>query len=698
MTKEGPQQFNKEESGEEVKHEEPKEKPQLIKLSWLEKEAEKKEEVEKGHIKLSWLKKEEKKAEPVPEKFASLEEKRNAYIEGYQKFLREAPRWRSAVRRIFGTEYKEDDLPEDLKKLKAEYDEAKYAYCKDLIAAKKADLEKEGKSSEALDKELAAYKFTELYSKIFLEERDLLQKAKIEAWPPKEKGIFRRGLDLWMRQGRGTRILISTAALTGISIATGGVASAGIGAAAIFAGSRYVKGFASAIMAQGVGKGVNWVFSKSFIDRVKKEIEETEQKSKEEFSKSEMTLESIKAIEARRQQLTEKLAKREIAKVIAKAGAMIGTGVGASIGLNMLENTYAGEVKSFLGIAEKPRAPEMSPEEYAKFKSYENVSARHNVEALKDAAKVRAEAILEEQHIENLATIKPGEGAWNAIYRQLENQLDKNPKKFGLKPEDLDSAAKFKFLTQETNKILTDNGYIKPDGMEIRIAKPGVKVFLEPDNKISIKGEGKLTYEWLKPKAEISIQPEMPPVPKFEGYSLIQDFGDKNLAQQESIIGNLDHQAQNLQNQLSLTDEFSPERYRIQEQLEHLAILKEQAVNTPSFIESHENFISYLYFFRKEIGLKFDEYGAIKDVKVGKFLEEISKYQQGEVLDEAGMRVYPDLPHSGIYGGIELRHQIKLAETLKGILKVKAPEGGLDMTIDELIKNHIGGVLNKVET
>lgn len=147
MSKEGLKQFNNE---EEVKIEEPKEEPRHTKLS-LVKEEEKKEQ--------------EKKTEPISEKFSSLEEKRNIYIEGYQQFLRETPKWRSAVRKIFGKEYREEELPEELKRLKSKYDEAKYAYCKDLIGSKKADLEKEGKSGEALETELAAYKFTELYSK-----------------------------------------------------------------------------------------------------------------------------------------------------------------------------------------------------------------------------------------------------------------------------------------------------------------------------------------------------------------------------------------------------------------------------------------------------------------------------------------------------------------------------------------------------
>ena len=53
------------------------------------------------------------------------------------------------------------------------------------------------------------------------------------------------------------------------------------------------------------------------------------------------------------------------------------------------------------------------------------------------------------------------------------------------KPEDLENPAKIKeILNRETGKLLIDQGYIRPDGTEIRIARPGVRVILDPDNTI----------------------------------------------------------------------------------------------------------------------------------------------------------------------------------------------------------------------
>ncbi len=113
-----------------------------------------------------------------------------------------------------------------------------------------------------------------------------------------------------------------------------------------------------------------------------------------------------------------------------------------------------------------------------------------------------ASAVISEKYAE-LAIIKKGEGVWHAVYRQLENNLRENPEKFGLKSEDLNNTAKIKtILNQQAGKLLVEQGYIKPDGSEIRITKPGVKVFLDADNKIKIEGVGKTVYEF--PSEEIS--------------------------------------------------------------------------------------------------------------------------------------------------------------------------------------------------
>lgn len=420
---------------------------------------------------------------------------RGAYIRGQQKYSQDVSS-RASIKHI----------PEELKELKDKYNEAKISYVKIMRANKIAELEKSGISGNNLELELKKNQ-AEIFKRIIIDEQNFLLKEKVEGWPPKEKGIFRKGLDLWMRQGRSKRILISTALITGLSIATGGVAAAGIGSASLFAGSRFVKGFASAIMAQGIGRGVDWAFSKVFIDKVKEEAEEEEKREISEFYNGELTLKKIREIEEGRQQMMERLAKLERTKILVKGAAMIMTGVGASIGLGMLENTYAGSIKPIIPT-EKPSST-LSLEDYYKIYGGKSPIEEGMEKSIAEISESNMESA-SESHINQLAelaTIKKGEGAWHAVYRQLEERLHHNPSKFGLMPEDLQDATKIKnALNAQTGKILAEQGYIKADGTEIRISHPGVKVFLDNDNNIKLEDGGKLTGKWI-PKSNIENKP-----------------------------------------------------------------------------------------------------------------------------------------------------------------------------------------------
>jgi hypothetical protein len=121
-----------------------------------------------------------------------------------------------------------------------------------------------------------------------------------------------------------------------------------------------------------------------------------------------------------------------------------------------------------------------------------------------------AESIFKTAEYSEQAVIKKGEGIWHAVERQLRYQLDHSgaqdfAKKFGFRPEDV-TANKEKILDRATWKLLNEQGYIQPHGgkgggwIETRIAKPGVRVFLDGDGRIQILGEGKTTYQWSPEK------------------------------------------------------------------------------------------------------------------------------------------------------------------------------------------------------
>lgn len=448
----------------------------------------KEEKNEFPKIKITGLEKQESgQKKSLKELELLMAEKRRNYIE----FYKETP---IKMRSYYGQ-------PGDETMEQNKYNGARAAYGKKLYEEAEAEFKKEGKTGKELEIVLKEKRF-DIYNKIFLEEEQKIIDAKAEIMPQKEKGIFRKGIEWWMRQNKYVRLAATTAVATGIFTMTGGLA-AGAGAMALFAGSRYAKGFISAGVAQLAGKGVDKIFSKVFIEKLKSE---SEKEIIEEFNPEELTLKKFGEIEANRQTYLEKLAKLERKKLYTKIAVGLAAGVGTSIGLGMLENIYAG------GGGYGPKYdPKVEPKaelkaDYDYFKDFQEKGGEIKIEDQQIFETNIGSQPVEEiskigevgESLEDLAIIKKGEGIWNAVYRQLNERLHNNPEQFGLKSEDLQNTDKIEnILNQQTGKLLADQKYFNDVG-EIRIAKPGVKVFLDADNKITISGEGKLTYEWQK--------------------------------------------------------------------------------------------------------------------------------------------------------------------------------------------------------
>lgn len=93
--------------------------------------------------------------------------------------------------------------------------------------------------------------------------------------------------------------------------------------------------------------------------------------------------------------------------------------------------------------------------------------------------------------LNELTTVKKGEGYWQPVYRQLDAQLHENPENFGLKAEDLEDAAKIKkVLNTKTMNLLVKNGIIDAEkGTELRIASPDTGVYVDNDGNITTTAE-----------------------------------------------------------------------------------------------------------------------------------------------------------------------------------------------------------------
>jgi len=145
-------------------------------------------------------------------------------------------------------------------------------------------------------------------------EYEILKRKVTESLPPLEKGIVTKAFEKWANLPMPARVALSTALLTGTSVAIGSLA---LGGAAAYGGYRLARGLTGAAVSQGVGKWVDGIFKKG-NERIKSEIlrEYGTNISEENFEKKEKEM-------ARAFEEEEDAVKRQR---LYKAGAMIAAG------------------------------------------------------------------------------------------------------------------------------------------------------------------------------------------------------------------------------------------------------------------------------------------------------------------------------------------------------------------------------------
>lgn len=135
-----------------------------------------------------------------------------------------------------------------------------------------------------------------------------------------------------------------------------------------------------------------------------------------------------------------------------------------------------------------------------------------SVEDVPQSSKALTPEYLEK--LDRLSEVRKGEGVWQPVYRQLEDQIHDHPDAFGITRDDLENPLKVKqALNRATAHVLVEEGYIEPDGTETRITRPGVKIQIEADSDhtsgFHIKPiEEKDMYE-VKPKVVDEIPDEV---------------------------------------------------------------------------------------------------------------------------------------------------------------------------------------------
>ncbi|MBU0612002.1 hypothetical protein KKB58_01050 [Patescibacteria group bacterium] len=357
-------------SGRDQMSEEKKEK---TKKELLKEAIEKGDEAEIKKIEnetLEKIKEEEKKAEEpaLLEKEEVLEKDpednligaRLEYVREYGKFLKKKRKGLGVFRQLFGGKISEKEIPEELKELEQEYDKATVEYGKKMYAEKEAELIKSGMSEEKIEAELKKYKQNKIFTKVIIEEQSRLNALKAENLPPKEKGVFRKGLDWYLKQPRWKKIAISTALSTAIIASFSGGAIAAAGGIAAYAGTRYARGLAGSILGQSAAKAYDFfIKEKSSKTRAWQEQELKDWFAEESFDTSMATSKKDYAKILER----EKKAKRQ--RLITKSLITIAAGGAASLSMGSLlspEQVLSGDLDTHQMTGTEPEIAEIKAE------------------------------------------------------------------------------------------------------------------------------------------------------------------------------------------------------------------------------------------------------------------------------------------------------------------------------------------------
>jgi len=495
------------------------------------------------------------KPEPIPasdtEPKINLEgaftQARTDYLEKYKVFLKANPPRLSHLRKILGIAQKEVQVPEEVEALKAHYEDLKANYAKTKYEEKEEKLVRQ--RVDNLDEELTKYQLVDLYKEFVIDERSRFKQAQAEVVSPKDKSRIEKLYGVWDRRNRWEKLVISRSALligtVGYAALTGGIGAVVTPGMMFFAGRKFVnmlaKGVGGAAMGAGFGVGFDATLGKYLTRRSEESKEDEEAALKREIISS---FDYLKNASDRYDKIMQSHENRAQRKTLYKALGMMAVGAGSVQGLNWFEQNYfpAGSIE-----LQRPSTGGYPKENLAAHASLSNEGADAPEQLQPEGFEtippktggvdsgVRtpiSPEISPEQgaEIEKLTRVEQGEGFWQPVYRQLEDQLKKDPDGFAEKykwpyrfDKELLETEEYRkdILNRETQHLLTENKKILADG-EMWLKKPGVHVLLQDDGKIAIAEGEEMSYKWSgsRPRgaapaerplvSDISLKPRVP--------------------------------------------------------------------------------------------------------------------------------------------------------------------------------------------
>lgn len=330
----------------------------------------------------------------------------------------------------------------------------------------------------------------EIFKQLILNERELLNQAKIESWPPKEKNIFRKVMELWMKQGTAKRLLYSTVLLGGLAVGASfaGIPGAAVAATALFNPSRFIRiggGLTAGHLIRAMG---------GKIERWRGKIDQDKTEAALSRLREGLTPENLKTIEGEFEKILEEQQKRARKRRLYVGIASAVAGVGGSIGAGMLEHAWAGGIK----VAPETMKPGThSPEELKPGASPEALVEKPlEIETVVEAQKGDSVWKLAEKQLESKGYFKGLTGSPEEILAKkrylidaIKDKIAENPQKFGISSGDADlirSGEKIDFSSifedkEDINSMIEKVGGLKSQDIE------NILHFKEPVETIEVK-------------------------------------------------------------------------------------------------------------------------------------------------------------------------------------------------------------------
>jgi hypothetical protein len=201
-----------------------------------------------------------------------------------------------------------------------------------------------------------------VWDEVIVEEHKKIKMAEAESWTPKEKGMFRKGLDAWRGQSRIKRFAISYGLLAG-GIAAGLTGQVWLSAGILTVRSAALAGLAGAAIGQLGGVAFEKI-SKDTAD-----IDDAAQKEvwRDAFINGDINMNFLEDAGEAHNEIDTNTDEKKRVRQTKKMLVMAGTGLLGAVGLRWLGGAVSeylqgtGGAENISGGGESPKVPDVAP-------------------------------------------------------------------------------------------------------------------------------------------------------------------------------------------------------------------------------------------------------------------------------------------------------------------------------------------------